>query len=202
MGLFRVSNDAEAVKSPWDGNPAHQGFCRRALRTPADAALRGAPGSPERQGREAAGWLCLRMRHVSMLLSGAIPVLSGLRYPLARTGKRRYNYSVPSQRADSRGKEKLRRSSYAVHERSHVQVPDGLHHQTAAGSSRLPTALPASSASYTATTTSMPKACWVCSPCPSERGRGSRSPQTERMPERRWMRWSSALPGREPLEQT
>ena len=36
-----------------------------------------------------------------MLLSGAIPVLSGLRYPLARTGKRRYNYSVPSQRADS-----------------------------------------------------------------------------------------------------
>ena len=41
------------------------------------------------------------MRHVSMLLSGAIPALSGLRYPLARTGKRRYNHFVPSQRADS-----------------------------------------------------------------------------------------------------
>lgn len=36
-----------------------------------------------------------------MLLSGAIPALSGLRYPLARTGKRRYNHFVPSQRADS-----------------------------------------------------------------------------------------------------
>ena len=54
-----------------------------------------------------------------MLLSGAIPVLSGLRYPLARTGKRRYNYSVPSQRADSPREVT-------------VQVPDGLHHQTAA----------------------------------------------------------------------
>ena len=83
-----------------------------------------------------------------------------------------------------------------------VQVPDGLHHQTAARFIQTANRFTSVVRVVYGDNTVNAKACWVCSPCPSERGRGSRSPQTERMPERRWMRWSSALPGREPLEQT
>ncbi|CAN4015905.1 HTH-type transcriptional regulator sinR, partial [Dysosmobacter welbionis] len=109
-------------------------------------------------------WLCLRMRHVSMLLSGAIPALSGLRYPLARTGKRRYNHFVPSQRADSpRQGETEEVFLCCAREKSRSRSLTACTIRRRPGSSRLPTALPASSASYTATTTSMPKACWVCS---------------------------------------
>ena len=109
---------------------------------------------------------------------------------LARTGKRRYNHFVPSQRADSpRQGETEEVFLCCAREKSRSRSLTACTIRRRPGSSRLPTALPALSASYTATTTSMPKACWVCSPCPSERGRGSRSPQTERMPERRWMRW-------------
>lgn len=84
-----------------------------------------------------------------MLLSGAIPVLSGLRYPLARTGKRRYNYSVPSQRADSpRQGETEEVFLCCAREKSRSRSLTACTIRRRPGSSRLPTALPASSASY------------------------------------------------------
>ena len=83
-----------------------------------------------------------------------------------------------------------------------VQVPDGLHHQTAARF--IQTANRFTSVVRVVYGDNNVNAKSLLGVLSLSIGAGTRITITAdgRMPERRWMRWSSALPGREPLEQT
>lgn len=84
-----------------------------------------------------------------------------------------------------------------------VQVPDGLHHQTAARfiqtANRFTSVV---RVVYGDNNVNAKKPTGCALPVHRSGGADHDHRSTERMPERRWMRWSSALPGREPLEQT
>ena len=83
-----------------------------------------------------------------------------------------------------------------------VQVPDGLHHQTAARF--IQTANRFTSVVRVVYGDNNVNAKSLLGVLSLSIGAGTRITITAdgEMPERRWMRWSSALPGREPLEQT
>ena len=83
-----------------------------------------------------------------------------------------------------------------------VQVPDGLHHQTAARFIQTANRFTSVVRVVYGDNNVNAKSLLGVLSLSIGRGRGSPSPQTGRTPKRRWMRWSSALPGREPSEQT
>ena len=130
MGLFRVSNDAETVKSPWDGTRRIRDFaaghCALQLMRSVEeflflpSLLGDTPGCPERQA--------VRLRDGCAFGCGTSPCFCQgpsrcsrvCVTPLPGQEKEGIIILFHHSGRTARGKEKLRRSSYAVHERRHV----------------------------------------------------------------------------------